>query len=67
VRTARAAAGSLGPLPRYSTLHRHRAVGGGVPQRVIQEWLVHSTGKMTERYTRPTRQGMQAPATRSNG
>jgi hypothetical protein len=29
---------------------------------MIQEWLGRKEGKMTERYTRPTRQGMQGMA-----
>lgn len=31
----------------------------GVPQRVIQDFLGHKTGRITERYTRPTEQGLQ--------
>ncbi len=59
-RTARAAAGL--PWVRFHDIRHCTGTAlseAGVPQRVIQEWLVHSTGKMTERYTRPTRQGMQ--------
>lgn len=34
----------------------------GVPQRAIQAWLGHSTGKMTERYTRPQDAGLELAA-----
>jgi len=32
----------------------------GVPQRHIQEFLGHSSGKITERYTRPSESGLEA-------
>jgi integrase len=34
----------------------------GVPPRVIQEWMGHSTLRMTERYTHPQEQGFQDAA-----
>jgi len=34
----------------------------GVPQRVIQAWLAHSSGQVTELYTRPQEAGLQDAA-----
>ena len=34
----------------------------GVPQRIIQAWLAHSSGQVTELYTRPQERGLQQAA-----
>lgn len=60
---ARAAA----KLP-WLTFHRLRHTCGtvlaeaGVPQRTIQAWLAHSSGQVTELYTRPQEAGLLAAA-----
>lgn len=61
--TARTAAGV-----EWLTFHSLRHTAGtllseaGVPQRVIQAYLGHSTGRITERYTHPMEAGLQEAA-----
>ncbi|MFB3816158.1 MAG: tyrosine-type recombinase/integrase [Candidatus Methylomirabilales bacterium] len=52
----------------WLTFHRLRHTCGtvlaeaGVPQRTIQAWLAHSSGQVTEIYTRPQEAGLLAAA-----